>query len=503
MGLPLRFPRRLLLLALLLGLSADRLFVGRWLGLSAPLFVAADLLALAWLSRAEGRPPTRANLWLGGATLLFASFLAVRDAPVLVVLDSVAVVGLLLLLVGHYRGPGLFRIPLVQALATSLVASWTMGIAAPVPIQQSIRSLPVRRTHLVAVLPVARGFVLALPAVLVFGALLMAADSVFTSYVMQTLSFQVPFDPASAVYHMLVTLAVAWLCAGGLVVALRGQGQPDGAHGLPAQGETQRLYWPYLPRPILGWIEALTILSALDALFSIFMLVQGAYFFGGLDTLARTGMSYADYARHGFFELLTVACLALALLGVLAVTTRHHTRLHRSLFNTASGAMVVLVLGMLGSAFQRMWLYEEAYGFTRLRVYTHSFMLWLAIVLFLYLTALLRDRARIFVFGCMITALVYLAGLNVANPDALIVRANIARYMVSGKLDVNYLGTLSADATPNLVASLGKVDAGAQNIFLATLHQQQMVLANARTQQGWPAWNLARARALAAQDTMR
>src|ERR1051325_6670937 len=112
MEVPLRSPKHVLLLALLLGVSADRLFTGRWIGISAPLFVAAGLLALSWLSAAEGRPPTRANLWLGGAALLFAGFCALRDAPVLVALDAVAVVGLLLLLVAHYRGPILLRLSL-------------------------------------------------------------------------------------------------------------------------------------------------------------------------------------------------------------------------------------------------------------------------------------------------------------------------------------------------------------------------------------------------------
>ena len=499
MELSPRSAKRLLLLALLLGATADRFFTGRWLGISVPLFVAAGLLALGWFSVTEGRPPTKANLWLGAAALLFAGFCALRDAPVLVALDALVALGLLLLLTAHYRGQVLLHLSFSQAGASWFSAIENIAASPRKLVVQTARSSPVRRSQVVAALPVARGVVLAVPALLGFGGLLMAADSVFASYVSQTLSFRIPLDLASLANHTLVTLILTWLCAGGLVAALS---VPSIQEAPPSEGATQRLQPPRAAWLSLGWIEALTVLILVDVLFGSFMLVQGAYFFGGLDTLDRTGMTYASYARRGFFELIAVAGLALALLGLLALLTRRHTPRQRQVFNAASGAMVVLVLGMLVSAFQRMWLYEEAYGFTRLRVYTHSFMVWLAAVLLLFLAALLRSRPRVFVFGSFVTALVYLALLNLANPDALIVRANIARYYESGKLDAGYLASLSADATPDLAGSLGRVDASARAVFRDAFRQQRLVLSEARAQQGWPAWSVARARALAVLDSI-
>ena len=38
--------------------------------------------------------------------------------------------------------------------------------------------------------------------------------------------------------------------------------------------------------------------------------LQVAYLFGGLDTLDAAGITYAQYARRGFFELVAAACLA-------------------------------------------------------------------------------------------------------------------------------------------------------------------------------------------------
>jgi hypothetical protein len=263
----------------------------------------------------------------------------------------------------------------------------------------------------------------------------------------------------------------------------------------------------------LGWVEATTVVCAVDLLFLSFVAIQAAYFFGGLDTLARTGMTYADYARRGFFELVVVACLTLGLLWLLALATRRDARSHQLAFNGASAILVALVLGLLGSAFFRMWLYEEAYGFTHLRIYTHSFMIWLAVLLVLFLAALLRERPRWFSFGGLVSALLMLAALNIANPEAFIVNANVERFVRSGSLaidasfdiepsyrasralDAAYLAQLSTDATPALVAALPRLDADAQSYVRERLQRQREWLDEVAVNDGWPAFHLGRAAA--------
>src|SRR3954463_6925303 len=128
----LHHPSRLLLAALALGVCADQLFYGRWLGGSAPLFLALGLGALASLAASEQRAPTRANLWLGGAALFFALCLAWRDAPALVLLNLLVLFGLLVLLAANYRGDSLARLPGLRALAQLFVT----------PIEISLRPGP-------------------------------------------------------------------------------------------------------------------------------------------------------------------------------------------------------------------------------------------------------------------------------------------------------------------------------------------------------------------------
>lgn len=517
----LRQPARVLAAALALGFVADQLFYGRRPGVSAPLFVALGLGALAWLSAVEERSPTRANRWLGPGALVFALCLAWRDAPLLTALNMLALLALLTLLAASYRAEPLAGQPEERTLARALAALLEIAFR-PAPLAaRGAGHVRVERGRFRRLAPVGRGLLLATPALMIFTALLMAADSVFASYVALALRIELPFDLASLAGHGLFVLFAAWACAGGLLAALlsdRGSPARDAfeallswaaglvrapapaapdADELPAEGATQRLRPARAPLS-LGWGEGLTVLASVDALFGGFMAIQAAYFFGGLDTLERTGMTYAEYARRGFFELLAVACLALALLCGLAVLTRRETRGRRRAFEAASAAMIALVLGLLASAFQRMLLYEDAYGFTQLRLYTHSFMVWLAAVLVLFLLALLRSRPRLFTYGGGVAALAYLLALNIANPDALIVRENVARYQASGSIDTYYLAGLSADATPALAAALPALDDRSRGEVAEALRRQDEELAAADAADGWPSWHLGRARARAA-----
>ena len=501
----IRHPNRILLAALALGVCADRLFYGRWLGVSAPLFVGLCLLVLGACTKAEDRLPTRANLWLGAGALVFALALALRDAPLLIALNTLAVLGLLTLLVACYQGEALARLPAARMLMQVVLAVVEL-LLRPMPlIAQFGSGVHVERQQVRRVIPFVRGLLLAAPVLACFTGLLVAADSVFASYVTQIVRFQLPFDGASLISHSIFALVFAWICAGGLVVALLVERRPNSVDpssaALPAEGETRRL------EPLqgasgvrLGSVEALIVLCSVDLLFGGFMLIQAAYFFGGMDTLNRTGMTYASYARRGFFEMLAVACLSLGLLWMLATVTRRELIWQRRSFNIANGAMIVLVLGLLGSAFERMLLYEQAYGYTRLRVYTHSFMLWLALVLLLFLVALLRNRPRVFTFGGFVSALIYLALLNLLNPDALIVHENMARYGETGKLDTDYLTSLSADATPALVTVLPTLDNASRDAITQALSWQLTTLKHDDEQDGWPSWHLARAQARTALE---
>jgi Domain of unknown function (DUF4173) len=502
----LRAPHVLLGIALLLGICADLFFYGHALGISVPFFVILGLLALSVISQIEDRPGAT-NRWLGVAALSFAVWLAVRDEPMLVALNLLALIGLLLLLAVSFRSDALHHLPPVRLTRRAFQALFEIGIHPAILAFRQMSRLRIGGDQMRALTPVVRGVILATPLLLIFAGLLTAADSIFASYVTQLLTFQLPFSLWTAIVHAIIIICFAWGAAGLLIVALA-EGVPTLAE-LPAEGDTERLDRSSMAWRFLGSTEAITVLLLLDLLFAGFMAIQGAYLFGGLNSLARSGMTYAEYARRGFFELLTVACLALGLLCTLALVTHRENAARRLAFNASSSAMVLLVLGILTSAFQRMWLYELAYGFTRLRLYTHGFMIWLAVVLLIFVAALICARPRIFLSGGFASALISLTILNIISPDALIVRENIARYQanpsaltrssITGRysnnegIDLDYLLSLSNDAVPTIVNALPILNPMQRDQATRQLMDRKQQLSV--SDDGWQSWNLSRSNA--------
>ena len=179
-------------------------------------------------------------------------------------------------------------------------------------------------------LPVLRGLLLAAPIVLLFALLFASADAVFAALARSALTLPVDIDLDDLAERAIVVTAVAWAAAGLLALAagrlpLLIPGAPAGPPAPPraarSLGAASAADMARGAGP-LGTVEAATILLVVDALFAAFVLLQLAYLFGGRDTLAVARMTYADYARHGFFELVAVAVLAGLLVVCLDLAVR-------------------------------------------------------------------------------------------------------------------------------------------------------------------------------------
>ncbi len=145
----------------------------------------------------------------------------------------------------------------------------------------------------------------------------------------------------------------------------------------------------------LNMIEASMLLGSVNVLFIAFVVIQARYFFGGEANITDQGYTYAEYARRGFYELLAVSCMTMALLVTLeALTSRK--REEENVFRALVALMVGLTLVILVAAFQRLSLYEDAYGYTRIRVMSSTFMIWLALLLSALLVAILWHRRVLF-----------------------------------------------------------------------------------------------------------
>ena len=168
-------------------------------------------------------------------------------------------------------------------------------------------------------------------------------------------------------------------------------------------------------KPFLGTIEGNIVLGAVNLLFIVFVVVQVRYLFGGSANINETGYTYAEYARKGFGELVGVAVLSLLLYLVFNSITKRESRAARAGFSALSALLIVNVLVILASSLMRLLMYEDAYGFSELRTYTHVFIFWLAGLLVAAIVLELLHRRGYFGLALMLTMVGYVASLGLST----------------------------------------------------------------------------------------
>ncbi|HET7187623.1 MAG TPA: DUF4173 domain-containing protein [Gemmatimonadaceae bacterium] len=434
--------RAILLQAALLGVAADLLLRDGVMGLGLFLWLLLLSLSAVALVWRDGRPLNReAGTWLTVATLLGAA-MAWRAADALQAFDFLAMLfslGMAAIAIADVR-VALFAERMRDTVwaAAKMVGSIAIGVV-PLALRDAAPAAS-RREVGGRLRPILRVLLIALPLLLVFGSLLRSADPVFASIVALP---DIDFETLAS--HVVLIGFFSWIVAGWARAALVSD------HSRTRAPET-------LPFS-LGQLDITAALGTLNALFALYVVTQLGWFFGGERFLqARTGLTAAEYARRGFFEMVWVVVLVLPLLLVTRAALRPGRDLARR-HSMLALPMVGLLGVMIVSAMLRMRLYVHYYGLTLERFYPLVFMGWLAIVLAWLALTVLRGRGRMFVAGAVVSALVILASLNVVVPDLLVARVNVARASEPARstepaIDLPHLATLGAEAVPLSVSAV-------------------------------------------------
>jgi hypothetical protein len=437
---------------LLIGLIGNVLFYGKQIGVSFPIFVVLCMGAALTALRIRRIPMQPINWALLLPLAFFALMIAVRADETVTVFNVLAVLWL--------GAMAIYYLPLrrrfdLESWGSHAVAVMHTGVVTPfVPLLEADVAISwIRRRDLFKhdrLKAVLRGLLLTLPILGVFALLLASADAVFDGILVSIARlFDIPL-PEEIIGQLMLIGVLGWLAFGALALigARRVQAMMDrdDAH------ETDTAPPKAKRRPItLSMVETGMVLGGVAALFKIFVLIQFAYFFGGERGLALTNLSYAEYARRGFFELTAVVALSIALLLFLDWTTIRQSLRARQLFLGLSAIVLLLNLVMLLSAWGRMELYEQAFGFTHLRLIVKVTMVWMGILLTVTMVSLLHIRRHLFSAGLFVCLVGILTTLNVMNLDYFIASRNIARVEQGYPLDMRYLWSLSADAAGPII----------------------------------------------------
>jgi hypothetical protein len=378
---------------------------------------------------AGGLELTPRTLAFGAAALVLVSMTSIRDAEWLLVPD------LLLSLV-------------FAAFAVTNPSTWTDGLTGVLAPSARLPNLPgalFRSASAAAgsanparAASLARGLLIGGVLVTVFWALFASADRAFAQLTENLLpDWDLGLIPVRIfLFVVACTVTTAFVLAGS-------SGSPGWLKSLVGQVGSMKFK--------LGRTEWIAVLGMLNALFLAFAIVQVVVLFQGHDHILKTaGLTYAEYAREGFIQLLFAAALTIPIVSLTWSRASRNGGVDEVLIKILLGLLCLLTLGIVVSALRRLGLYEEAFGFTPTRLAAHALAFWLGALLLAIVIAGATGRTKwLFLTTTALTALTVI-GFNLINPDAAIAKRNWQRYLDTGKLDDYFLSSLSADAVPFL-----------------------------------------------------
>jgi hypothetical protein len=476
--------------ATLLGIAGDALLRADALGINLVLWVVGAVAATLWVAGRRGRRLAGAARLLVVPVVFFAAVFAWRAADGLLAFNMLAMLsafGVLALTLSGWP-PRLVRASLSETIvgAVSLAMSGLLGGPTLIVADGALADGGARPRWRGAV-GIARGALIALPVLLVFGALLSSADPRFERLI-RTL---IDIDFEQTISHIVFAVFVAWWAAGYLraaAVAERPLGLGSGWRA---------------PRLTLGTTELATALALVDALFALFVAIQLPHLFGGLARVQEVaGLTVAEYPRGGFFQLVVVAALVLPLLIAGAGLVDRDSSRAWSVYRALSLAMIALVAVMVVSALQRLTLYVAVFGLTEDRVYATAIVVWLAIIFVVFVATVLRRRDAGFAFATLVSGWMVLAALDAVNPQALVVNVNADRAAAGSGFDWQYAKRLRADGTPALIDAMARLDAPSRCAVAATLAEvsrdRKLGLPD-----DWRSWNASRVHAFVVANEAR
>jgi hypothetical protein len=464
--LPNPVPFAILCSSIALGVMGTLLMRGQMLGLNVLLWTTLLSATAIILSTSSKHQDFSILLFFHSLAVVFAALLAWRASETL---NLLALLGLLISL-SLASTRNFIRAATANTISQYLKMICKTAVNAAIGILFLIeREIPWRSSSQSRVWRQLRtlltGFFVALPFLITFAALFSSADAVFEARLKNLFDF----DFESLFLNSIWTCFFCWVTAG----YLRRSTLVD---PVVENDEPPAKQW-------LSSAELNVALALLNILFLSFVFIQMKYLFGGSAVVSITpSLTFAEYARRGFFELVTASALLLPVL--LLADSVHPPDTSKRLLRILSGSLITLLLVVMTSAAKRMQIYQSQFGLTELRFYVSSFIIVLAILFAWFCATVLTGNRRYFAGGMFSIAALSIVALHVVNPDAWIARVNLARAADGKNFDAKYLSGLSTDAAPEISAAQGKLS--------FKLQQELKTSAPKPGNADWRSWNYSR-----------
>ncbi len=430
--------------------------------------VALTLLAIAVVVGLSGLIRRTSGYALLAASAPFAMMLVVRADPRLSAFNLIAAVGLIIAAVAHQWEGSILNYRPGAAFGDALEGLLLLVVSPFVIISDVIRDrskAPTRSGSGGLTRDLLIGSLLALPVLLGLGTLLASADPVFLALITA-----LPVEAETGLDHMLL------IAIGSVIIVTL----------LQLAGRTSPAFLPSVVSGDLTRRQVEIVLGSIGVLFGIFALAQGLAAAGAADgTLEAAGESYRNYARQGFFQLLWVAAITLALLLTLRILTAPPQRYSRSTIRL-NALVIGLTILIAAVALVRLSLYVADDGQTPLRFYSLAFSVWVVVGLVISGLRLAGRWADYHWLSSALLAsgLIFLLGLNIMNPEAIIANENMDDHpaTIAGKVD-----RLSAEGRHVVANRIDELNTSQRIAVLTVLCESDQTRSNAD-------WNLGAAR---------
>ncbi|NRB37962.1 MAG: DUF4173 domain-containing protein [Pseudomonadales bacterium] len=413
----------------LYGIFAQYLFVDMGLGFNVTVYLWLMTTLLVAFQYYQRKSWNRLSVALAGFTLFFALSFSIYESFALLLLNSLGLLLILMLSVTETRERCYYKISELLLALLRLFFLPIVALARLLPDALLPTRTLIAHPHLRSIL---KGLLWALPILWMFGSLLISSDLRFERFT--DVLFDV--DMLSLSESFLYTLFFAAITTAVLYyIALHQKSS------VVMTVATRKL-------PIDG-IQIMTIMSCINLLFASYIAVQFTYFFGGDALVTHTqGVTYSSYARKGFWDLVLIAVIALPLLYLADDYLKDDAALLQRLFRYQALFTIAAIALMECSAAHRMVLYVSEYHLTALRFYSTWFMCFIVSCLLIFVATVLAGARQRFIISVCLSALMFIAVLNLINPDATIAKSNIAKLESGQHIDKFYLSQLSMDALP-------------------------------------------------------
>ncbi len=428
----------LLLLGLITGIAFDILFYNKTLGISYLIFIIlamAVLLAGFW-----GSLKKLNNLsWLFAVPIfLLSSAFFIYSNPVLRVLNYLIVPILIIILsslVAKINRNDWSDIRFIGDIVKRIFVPFRF-IHRPFLLLSRMTDGNGKESKRRIMPKIIIGVLISIPLIAIILWLLTSADIVF-----KNIFINIPLLSIFKHFLLIISVSVYAVC---FLWAMLKAFDERGAEPL-GNTANNKTHWKLFLDPIV----LLTVLFLINIIFAIFSFIQFRYLFGGSSFITPSSFTYAEYARRGFAELVIVTIINF---GILIFGLTFVKKESKKIFTAIRAFLTLLVIFtfvLLVSAFYRMTVYEQAYGFTYLRIFTQAFMVMLFFLFIVNIIYIWYPKLPVIKSYFVISVAIYII-LNFANVDVIIAKNNISRYFESGQIDTAYLKSLSYDAAPEI-----------------------------------------------------